>query len=155
MSKKDEARVREILAEIKPLAVEYYKLTKKPLGVTGEIAEYAAAEHLGLTLCAARTAGFDAKRGNKRIQIKGRAYGKNAKPGQRISRFRTDSPCDTVILVILDNETLEPREMWEAPSKSVRDRLKVPGSKSRARGVLGVAEFKRLRLAARVWPKDR
>jgi len=38
----DEKRVREIIAAVKPLAVEYYRLTKKPPGVTGEIAELAA-----------------------------------------------------------------------------------------------------------------
>jgi hypothetical protein len=40
-------RVREILATEKLLAVEYYQLTGKPLGVTREIAEYVAAETLG------------------------------------------------------------------------------------------------------------
>lgn len=150
MDDKNAARIREILATVKPLAVEYYKLTGKPLGVTGEIAEYIAAEHLGLKLCAARTIGFDAKRGEERIQIKGRAYGKDAKPGQRMSRIKIDAPCDTVLLVVLDNATLELREIWEAPFESVCKRLKIPGSKSRARGVLGVSEFKKL--AHRVWP---
>jgi hypothetical protein len=37
----------------------------------------------------------DALRGSERSQIKGRAYGENAKPGQRMSRVKTDSPCDT------------------------------------------------------------
>lgn len=76
MNRNKAARVHEILAAVKPLAVEYYQLTGKPLGVTGEVAEYVAAEHLGLELCAARNMGFDAKRGEERIQIKGRAYGK-------------------------------------------------------------------------------
>ena len=57
MSDRNEARVREILATVKPLAVEYYRLTEKPLGVTGEVAEYLAAEILGLTLVPARTPG--------------------------------------------------------------------------------------------------
>jgi hypothetical protein len=48
-------RVREILAMVKPLAAEYYRLTGKPLGVTGEVAEYVAAETLGLVLADART----------------------------------------------------------------------------------------------------
>ena len=73
------ARVREILATVKPLAAEYYRLTGKPLGVTGEVAEYVAAETLGLVLANARTPGYDAIRhtpdGPQRIQIKGRAYG--------------------------------------------------------------------------------
>lgn len=146
-----EARVREILAAVKPLAAEYYKLTKKPLGVTGEVAEYIAAETLGLTLAAARTTGYDALRGGERIQIKGRAYGDDAKPGQRISRIKVDAPCDTVLLVLLDNATLDPREMWEAPFSSVVARLVRPGSKARERGALGVAEFKQI--ARRVWPE--
>ena len=101
VSNQHETRVREILAAVKPLAVEYYQLTAKPLGVTGEIAEYVAAETLGLTLVPARTVGYDALRGtDERIQIKGRAYGKKAKSGQRMSRIKTDAPCDTVLLVL-------------------------------------------------------
>ena len=53
-------RVRDILAVVKPLAAEYYRLTGKPLGVTGEVAEYVAAETLGLVLANARTPGYDA-----------------------------------------------------------------------------------------------
>lgn len=150
-SSEREARVRELLAAVKPLAAEYYRLTQKPLGVTGEIAEYVAAEILGLTLAPARTAGYDALRGTERIQIKGRAYGQDARPGQRMSRIKADAPCDTVLLVLLDNATLEAREMWEAPFTSVAERLARPGSKARERGALGIAEFKRI--ARRVWPE--
>ncbi len=149
-------RVREILATVKPLAAEYYQLTGKPLGVTGEVAEYIAAEMLGLTLVPARTPGYDATRqtpnGPQRIQIKGRAYGDDAKPGQRISRIKLDAPCDVVLLVLLDNRTLEPREMWEAPFPVVAARLAVPGSKARDRGALSVLEF--TRLAKRIWPQN-
>ena len=148
-------RVREILAAVKPLAAEYYRLTGKPLGVTGEVAEYVAAETLDLVLADARTPGYDATRqtpdGPQRIQIKGRAYGDDAKPGQRISRIKTDAACDAVLLVLLDNKTLDAREMWEAPFTAVAARLAIPGSKSRDRGALGVSEFKRM--ARRVWPQ--
>lgn len=148
-------RIREILATVKPLAAEYYRLTGKPLGVTGEVAEYVAAETLGLVLADARTPGYDATRqtpdGPQRIQIKGRAYGDDAKPGQRISRIKTDAACDAVLLVLLDNRTLDAREMWEAPFTAVAARLAVPGSKSRDRGALSVSEFKRM--ACRVWPQ--
>ncbi len=147
---KNEVRVRELLATIKPLACEFYRLTGKPLGVTGEIAEFHAAEKLGLVLAAARTVGYDALRGSERIQIKGRAYGDNAKPGQRMSRIKADSPCDTVLLVLLDNATLDPREMWEAPFSSVVKLLVLTESKARARGSLSVSEFKTI--ARQVWP---
>lgn len=147
-------RLKEILAAVKLLAAEYYELTCKPLGVTGEVAEYVAAETLGLELAPPRTPGYDATRqtpeGPQRVQIKGRAYGADAKPGQRLGRIKQGAACDTVLLVLLDNRTLEPREMWEANYANVAERLRVPGSKARDRGVLGVAEFKRL--ARKVWP---
>src|SRR5271166_5200400 len=57
--KGNEARVRNILAKVKPLAAEYYRLTGKPLGVTGEVAEYVAAQLLGLQLAPPRTKGYD------------------------------------------------------------------------------------------------
>lgn len=151
----DAARVRELLAAVRPLAAEYYRLTGKPLGVTGEIAEYVTAERLGLILAPPRTAGYDAIRetpgGAERIQIKGRAFGSDAKPGQRLGRIKMDAPCDTVMLVLLDNATLEPREIWEAPYAAVTDRLREPGSRARnERGALAVDDFKRL--ARRIWP---
>jgi hypothetical protein len=146
----DTARVREILARVKPLAAEFYQLTGKPLGVTGEVAEYVAAEILNLELAPARTPGYDALRGTERIQIKGRAFGVDANRSQRMSRIKLDAPCDTILLVLMDNSTLEPREMWEAPFAAVKSLLEVPGSKARARGMLDVGAFKRV--AKRVWP---
>jgi hypothetical protein len=144
-----ETRVREILALVKPLAAEFYRLTGKPLGVTGEVAEFVASEILGLKLVPARTVGYDALRGQERIQIKGRAYGANAKPGQRMSRIKLDAPCDAVLLVLLDNATLEPREIWEAAYLDVCKVLSQPGSKARDRGALGVGAFKAI--AKCVW----
>lgn len=147
-------RVREILAAVKPLAAEYYQITGKPLGVTDEVAEYVAATLLGLELAPPRTKGYDAIRqapnGPVRVQIKGRAYGEKAPPSQRLGTIKRGADCDTVLLVLLDNLTLEPREMWEAPYDAVEKRLSVPGSKARERGALGVSEFKKL--AERIWP---
>lgn len=145
------ARVYEILDAVKPLAAEFYRLTGKPLGVTGEVAEYVAADILGLKLAPARTIGYDALRGHERIQIKGRVYGEYANPSQRISRIKIDAPCDAVLLVLLDSETLEAREMWEAPFASVVERLARPGSRARERGALGIPEFKSI--ARRVWSR--
>ena len=150
----DGTRIREILATVKPLAAEYYELTGKPLGVTGEVAEYVAADILGLTLVPARTVGYDALRGTERIQIKGRAYGAKAKPGQRMSRIKLEAPCDTVLLVLLDNATLEAREMWEAQYESVCECLRRPCSKARERGALSVSTFKHLPTAKRVFPLE-
>ena len=146
-------RIKEILRTVKPLAAEYYKLTGKPLGVTGEVAEYLAADILGLELAPARTAGHDALRRTaervEKIQIKGRAFGPEAKPGQRLGRIKTDADCDTVMLVLMDSATLDAREIWEAPYRKVVERLSRPGSAARARGQLAVSDFKKI--ATRQW----
>jgi len=150
-------RVREILMEVKALAAEYYKLTGKPLGVTGEVAEFVAAQMFGLELAPPRTKGYDAVRqtpvGPQRIQIKGRAYSKSANKSQRVGSIKKGADCDVVLLVLLDNLTLDPREIWEANYQAVEARLNVPGSKARDRGALGVREFKKL--ATCVWPPER
>ena len=150
MSENDaEVQAREILKKVKPLAIEYYRLTKRPLGVTGEIAESVAAEKLGLRLEAARAIAYDAKRGDERIQIKGRAIGKGAKHG-RLSRIKVDAEYDAVILVLLDLESLDPLGMWEASRQQVVDMLSRSQAKSRVRGQLSISEFKSK--ARRVWP---
>ncbi|WP_193041193.1 MULTISPECIES: hypothetical protein [unclassified Pseudomonas] len=46
--------VYQILSDAKALARRYYRLTGKPLGVTGEVAEYEAARILNLELELAR-----------------------------------------------------------------------------------------------------
>lgn len=87
MDKSGDRRVREILATVKPLAAEFYRLTEKPLGVTGEVAEYVASELLEIKLAPARTEGHDVLLGKERIQIKGRAYSEKSR-SQRISKIK-------------------------------------------------------------------
>ncbi len=143
-----DAQARDILRKVKPLAIEYYRLTKRPLGVTGEIAESLAAEKLGLKLEPARSIGYDAKRGEDRIQIKGRAVDNGAKQG-RLSRIKVDADYEAVILVLLDLESLDPLGMWEATRSQVVDMLTRTKSKARARGQLSISEFKSK--ARQVW----
>lgn len=68
--------VGDLIATAKQLARQYRALTGRPIGCTGEIAEYEAARLLGLELAAVRQAGYDAIRRNgnavERLQIKGR-----------------------------------------------------------------------------------
>ena len=103
-------------------AVQYKRLTGKPLGITGEVAEYEAARILDLTLTEARQEGFDARKGGKRIQIKGRVLGKNAGAGQRIGTIRLDKKWDSVVLVLLDEQFL-PTEIYEAGRKKIKAAL--------------------------------
>jgi hypothetical protein len=99
-------RIEQMLATVRPLAAECYQLTGKPVGVTGEVAEYVAAQEFGLELTPARTSGNDAIRktpgGNVRMQIKGHAFGKDSKPSQRLGRIKENADCDAVLLVVLD-----------------------------------------------------
>jgi hypothetical protein len=145
-------RIQVLLGEVKKLASEYYRLTKKPLGVTGEVAEYEVARILKLKLADARTPGYDAFRGTERIQIKGRALGENSKASQRLSRIKKGAPCDVVMLVLLDLATLDAREIWEAPYGAI-EKLLDKGGKARERGALSVREYKKE--AKLIWSQDK
>ena len=139
-------RVMELLGEAKALAREYYSLTGKPLGVTGEVAEYEAARILGVELTAARQAGYDAIErvggATKKLQIKGRCLQENCKPGQRLGSIRTEHDWDAVLMVLLDYE-FNATEIYEAQRENVEAALKAPGSKARnVRGALSVSKFK-------------
>jgi len=142
----DITRIMEILGEAKRLAREYYVLTGKPLGITGEVAEYEAARILGVELTPARQAGYDAierKNGSIRhLQIKGRCLLPNCKPGQRLGSIDVAKDWDAVLVVLLD-ENFDATEIHEAERSAVLGSLAAPGSKARnERGQLGVNKFK-------------
>ena len=97
---------KDILAEVKALAVEYHELTGKPLGVTGEIGEFEAAEKMGLELGAARSAGYDAVRSRgswRKVQIKSRWKGDGRKWG-RVSKIDISKEFDSVMLVLMHGD---------------------------------------------------
>lgn len=148
-------KLDEIIPHIKALAIEYYKITGKPLGVTGEIGEYEAAKILNLKLQEARTAGYDAIRHvdgrEEKIQIKSRRIGTDSKPSQRIGSISLDHEWDKVILMILD-ESLNAIEINEADRSAIEKALKEPGSKARnERGALVLGKFKQI--GRRIWSK--
>ncbi|MFA5909277.1 MAG: hypothetical protein WC815_10905 [Vicinamibacterales bacterium] len=124
----DEQRILAILSAAKRLAQEYRELTGKPLGVTGEVAEYEAARLLGVELTPARHAGYDAVRRNdgRRFQIKGRCMLPGSKPGQRLGSIDIDKEFDAVLMVLLD-ETLDATAIYEAERKAVVAALTAPG----------------------------
>lgn len=138
--------VLKVLAEAKKLAQRYRVLTGKPLGITGEVAEYEAARILGVALTPARQAGYDATethRGRvRRLQIKGRCILEDSKPGQRMGSIDIKKEFDAVLLVLLDGN-FDATAIYEAPREAVIAALTKPGSKSRnERGALGIAKFK-------------
>ena len=138
--------VMSLLRQAKKLAQRYYARTGKPLGVTGEVAEYEAARILGVELTPPRQAGFDAleRKGTmvRKLQIKGRCLQKNCKPGQRLSSIRTNHEWDAVLMVLLDHN-FDATEIYEAPPAKIIAALTEPGSKARnVRGALTVNKFK-------------
>jgi hypothetical protein len=151
MTPDDAVRVREILKKVKPLATEYYRLTGRHLGVTGEVGEIEVVDLFGMTLAPARATGIDAHRGGERVQIKTRARDPKYKSLGRMSRISIDRPCDTVMLAMLDIETLDLAEVWEAPFNEVANELRRPGSAARTRGQLSVSKFKSL--AHKTWER--
>ena len=142
----EKSRILEILSEAKKLAQEYHRLTGKPLGITGEVAEYEAARILGVKLTPARQSGYDAveiKNGiTRRLQIKGRCLLDNSKPGQQLGSIRIEKEWDAVLMVLLD-KNFDAIEIYEAERKDVIDVLTAPGSKARnERGAMAVSKFK-------------
>lgn len=138
--------VMRVLGEAKRIAREYYGLTGKPLGITGEVAEYEAARILEVELTAARTAGYDAIEhvdGDvRRLQIKGRCLQPNAKPAQRLGAIRYEHEWDAVLMVLMDHE-FEAFEIHEADRPAIIEALTEPGSRARnVRGALAVSKFK-------------
>jgi hypothetical protein len=147
----DPELVMAILSQAKALAREYYALTGRPLGVTGEVAEFEAVRLLGLKLTPVRTTGYDAIRlaDGRRFQIKGRRLLPGCKPGQRIGKIDVTKEFDAVLLVLMD-ENFNAYEIYEADRAPVIAALTAPGSRSRnERGALGVAKLQQI--GHRVW----
>lgn len=139
-------QVLELLAEAKTIAQRYYALTKKPLGITGEVAEYEAARILGVKLAAARQAGYDATEVvdgvTRTLQIKGRCLPPDCSRSQRLGSIQPGKEWDSVLMVLLD-ATFSATEIWEADRAAVLAALAEPGSKARnERGALAVTKFK-------------
>lgn len=147
-------RILRLLGEAKLLAQQYRQLTGKPLGITGEVAEFEAARLLKLTLVEARTAGYDAihtENGiQRRVQIKGRCLLPGSKRSQRVSRINISKEFDAVLLVLMD-DAFNATAIYEADRANVIETLTAPGSKARnERGALDVRKFRSI--AKLVWP---
>lgn len=143
-----------VLADAKRCAREYYALTGRPLGVTGEVAEYEVHRLLGATLTPPREPGADAElrigRRRSRVQIKGRCVAGRVNPGARIGSIRGRTGYDAILLVLLEGN-FETTEIWRASRASVLKALDEPGSRARnERRALSIAKFKQI--GRRVWP---
>jgi len=142
-------RLVELLGEVKRLAQEYYRLTGKPLGVTGEIAEFEAARLLGIQLCRARQAGYDAIRvgpdGDVRLSIKSACFPASLEAKWRIGTISLEKEWDATLMFLTPD--FEPREIWEADREAVMKLFENAG-----RTDPGVKKFKSV--ATMVWPRN-
>jgi len=151
----DLGEIGKLIVAAKQLAKRYRVLTGRPIGITGEVAEYEAARLLDLDLAEVRQSGYDAvrRRGDlvDRLQVKGRCIlSKN--PGQRLGRIDLTKEWDGVLLVLLDYD-LEPTAIYEARRTEIESALRAPGSRARnERGALSVSKFKAIGM--KVWPTD-
>jgi len=139
-------RVMEILRQAKLLARDYRQLTGKPLGVTGEVAEYEAARILNLKLTPARQAGYDAiEQTNgvtRHLQIKSRCILEDSKRSQMCPSINIAKDFDAVLLVLLD-QNFDAFAIYEAERAPIIAALTAPGSRARnERGAMAVSKFK-------------
>lgn len=138
--------VDKLMAEARRLAAEYRRTTGKPLGISGEIAEFDAARLLDLELTKDDSHPYDAigkgSRAGRRIQIKGRAIFDENKPGHRIGQLKLDKEWDSVVLVIM-NDNYEPLEIYEAERSEIEEAMASARESNRnKRGAMSVAKFK-------------
>ncbi len=149
----DMSHVATLLEQARAIAVEYYRATGKPLGITGEVGEYEAARLLDLELAVAREAGFDAlDREGRRLQIKSQSIPLSKKlVGQRMGSIDLGKPWDAVLLILMD-EVFSPVAIYEADRAAITDALERPGSKARnERGALAITKFRSI--GRQVWSR--
>src|SRR3989442_3114256 len=95
--------IGKILRSAKRLARRYYALTGRPLGITGEVAEYEAVRLLNLERSPVRQPGYDGIRRRKgrvtKVQVKARCILDPSKAGQRIGQIKLNKEWDSVVLV--------------------------------------------------------
>ena len=148
----DIVALKKVIEEAKRLAKRYRELTGKPLGVTGEVGEFMAAELMGLKLTGAKQPGYDAVAPDGRsIQVKARCVLPASKKSQHLGSIRLKHQWDTVMLILMDGD-FKPLEIYEAKRPDIERELTRPGSKARnVRGSLAITKFKSI--ASLVWPK--
>jgi hypothetical protein len=149
----DTKSLAPLIRQAKKLARAYYAKTGRPLGITGEIAEYEACRLLKLCPAPVRTSGYDATRTvgrrTQRVQVKGRVRLPGSNRSQRVGSIGLAHKWDSAVLVMLDDR-FEPTEILEATRSSITRALSKPGSRARnERGQLNVSQFRAI--ARPVW----
>ncbi|HEC12254.1 MAG TPA: hypothetical protein ENI80_03245 [Acidiferrobacteraceae bacterium] len=149
--------VSKLIGEARRLARDYRQATGKSLGgISAEIAQYDAAEILGLEVVQGQAGGYDAigkgERKGKKIQIKGRVVFDEKKSGQRVGQIKIDQEWDSVLLVLMDDQ-YESCEIYEAQRDDILAELSnAKGGRRSRRGAISVAKFKNI--GRLVWDRE-
>lgn len=147
------AELDAIIDTAKQIASRYREITGRPLGVTGEVAEYEAARLLNLELAPVRSPGYDVIRriGDRAecLQVKSRVV-RSTKAGGRVGSIDITKSWDAVLLVLM-SETFDTLAIYEAPRDIVVQAITKPGSKARnERHALSLPQFRSI--SRKVWP---
>ena len=124
--------IGSILERATQAVIEYYQLTAKKLGISGEYGGFVAAERLGPGLAIARTTGYDATdSAGWRTQINARSIQREKKfVGQQLGSIRLNQERDVVLLVVMD-ELFYLCWMFEEERPAIEEALKTSGSRGR------------------------
>ncbi len=148
-------KLSQILKQTKEVAIAYRELTKRPLGITGEICEIEAANILSLELAEARQSGFDAigySDGQTiKYQIKGRQILKKQFGSQRVGAIDINKEFDVVLLILID-EKFEAFAIYSAMRDIIVETIKskhIDGK--RQRFDMSISKFKSL--SKLIWKK--
>ncbi len=147
--------VDKLISQTRKLAADYRRATGQPLPLTGEIANFDAANLLDLELLQPAPGGYDAvgrsgEREGLRYQIKGRAIFDDSKGGHRIGQLKLEQEWDAVLLVLLDEE-YEASEIYEADRATILEAMDESGGNRGKRGAMSVARFRNI--ARLVWQR--
>ncbi len=147
--------VDKLISQTRKLAADYRRATGQPLPLTGEIANFDAANLLDLELLQPAPGGYDAvgrsgEREGLRYQIKGRAIFDDSKGGHRIGQLKLEQEWDAVLLVLLDEE-YEAFEIYEADRNTIVEAMDESGGNRGKRGAMSVARFRNI--ARLVWQR--
>lgn len=146
--------MERMMEAVRALGAAYRQRTGRPLGVSGELGEYLAARHLGLTLLEERQPGVDATRTSasgqsELVLIRTRAVPMAALEGRRIGAVPESETATHLILVLLDEESLRLEAIWQAPYETVYGQQLTRGN---SRGV-HLTRFLALPGAERLWSR--
>lgn len=140
-----------LIEQARQLAADFRRATGQILPVSGEIARFDVAKHLGLQLLDKPQDGVDAVGDGLNYQIKGRLIIEDGKAGQRIGQVSPDGNWDVLAVALMDAD-FQPYEIYLGQRDEVLDALNDTSEKRRKRGALSIAKFKII--AELAWTKE-